>query len=228
MKLLAIETATEACSAALSIDGEIIERYQVAPRQHTALILSMIDKLMTDAGLQPQQLDALAFGCGPGSFTGVRIATGVIQGIALGADLGVAPVSTLASLAQQCFDLTDADNAFAAMDARMSEIYWGLYQRDDQGFATLIGQESVRPALKVEQPTVNGDGVGSGWQVYQAELLERCQGWVNNHHAELLPRASAIAKLGVVKANNNQLVPAEKALPVYLRNNVAKKSAKVQ
>ena len=104
MKLLAVETATEACSAALYIDGIVTERFELTPKEHTRLILPMIDSLMADAGLKPQQLDALAFGCGPGSFTGVRIATGVIQGIAFGADLPVVPVSTLAAIAQDFFD----------------------------------------------------------------------------------------------------------------------------
>jgi len=103
MKLLAVETSTEACSAALYIDGIVNERFELTPKEHTRLILPMIDSLMSDAGLKPQQLDALAFGCGPGSFTGVRIATGVIQGIAFGADLPVVPVSTLAAIAQDFF-----------------------------------------------------------------------------------------------------------------------------
>jgi len=100
LKLLAVETSTEACSAALYIDGEIREKFELAPREHTKLILPMIDELMAEAQLKPQQLDALAFSRGPGSFTGVRIATGVTQGIALGADLPVVPVSTLAAISQ--------------------------------------------------------------------------------------------------------------------------------
>lgn len=104
MKLLAVETSTEACSAALLIDGAVAERFEVSPQKHTRLILPMIDALMAEAGLMPQQLDALAFSRGPGSFTGVRIATGIIQGIAFGADLPVVPVSTLAAIAQDFFD----------------------------------------------------------------------------------------------------------------------------
>ena len=104
MKVLAVETSTDACSAALFIDGIVTERFELTPKEHTRLILPMIDNLMSEAGLRPQQLDALAFSCGPGSFTGVRIATGVIQGIALGADLPVVPVSTLAAIALDFFD----------------------------------------------------------------------------------------------------------------------------
>ena len=167
MKLLAVETSTEACSAALYIDGVINERFELAPKEHTKLILPMIDSLLSDAGLKPQQLDALAFSCGPGSFTGVRIATGVIQGIAFGADLPVVPVSTLAAIAQDFFDthrkahaeFAACNVAFTAMDARMGEIFWGVYHRNEQGFAELIGKEAVTPANEVEFPDLTGVGI---------------------------------------------------------------------
>ncbi len=127
--MLAVETSTEACSAALYSDGEIQEKFEIAPREHTKLILPMIDALMADADLKPQQLDALAFSRGPGSFTGVRISTGIIQGIALGADLPVVPVSTLAAIAHHYLKNSTAECAFTAMDARMGEIFWGVYQK---------------------------------------------------------------------------------------------------
>jgi tRNA threonylcarbamoyladenosine biosynthesis protein TsaB len=233
MKLLAVETATEACSAALYIDGIVTERFELTPKEHTRLILPMIDSLMTDAGLKPQQLDALAFGCGPGSFTGVRIATGVIQGIALGADLPVVPVSTLAAIAQDFFDnnskaqaeLSTFNVAFTAMDARMGEIFWGVYQRDEQGFVELIGKESVTPATEVEFPDMNGVGIGSGWGVYKQELMIRLAGRVSYCENDNLPRAGAIARLGVRGFKLGLAVAVELAMPVYLRDKVAKKEA---
>lgn len=266
MKLLAVETATEACSAALYIDGVIYERFELTPKEHTRLILPMIDSLMSDAGLKPQQLDALAFGCGPGSFTGVRIATGVIQGIALGADLPVVPVSTLAAIAQDFFDnntkaklstilstVTDCgfrrplpsgegggegyqknangdrpqyfNVAFTAMDARMGEIFWGVYQRDEQGFAELIGKESVTPAAEVEFPDRVGVGVGSGWGVYRKELMIRLAGRVSYCEIDNLPRARAIARLGARGFEQGLAVAVEQAMPVYLRDKVAKKES---
>ena len=233
MKLLAVETATEACSAALYIDGIVTERFELTPKEHTRLILPMIDSLMTDAGLKPQQLDALAFGCGPGSFTGVRIATGVIQGIALGADLPVVPVSTLAAIAQDFFDnnskaqaeLSTFNVAFTAMDARMGEIFWGVYRRDEQGFAELIGKESVTPAANVEFPDIIGVGVGSGWGVYKQELMTRLAGRVSYCENDNLPRAGAIARLGVRGFKLGLAVAVELAMPVYLRDKVAKKEA---
>jgi tRNA threonylcarbamoyladenosine biosynthesis protein TsaB len=233
MKLLAVETATEACSAALYIDGVITERFDTQPKEHTRLILPMIDSLMSDAGLKPQQLDALAFGCGPGSFTGVRIATGVIQGIALGADLPVVPVSTLAAIAQDFFDnnskaqveLSTINVAFIAMDARMGEIFWGVYQRDEQGFAKLIGKESVTPAADVEFPDRIGVGVGSGWGVYRQELVTRLAGRVSYCEIDKLPRAGAIARLGARGFEQGLAVAVEQAMPVYLRDKVAKKES---
>ena len=115
MILLALETATEACSAALAIDGDICERFEVAPRGHSQLILPMVDELMAEADIAIEQVDAIAFGRGPGAFTGLRIAVGVTQGIAFGADLPVVPVSSLAGLAQGCV----SDSVLAAIDARM-------------------------------------------------------------------------------------------------------------
>ena len=237
MKLLAVETSTEACSAALYIDGIVTERFELTPKEHTRLILPMIDSLLADAGLKPQQLDALAFGRGPGSFTGVRIATGVIQGIAFGADLPVVPVSALAAIAQDFFDNNKAQGerhkaklatfnvAFTAMDARMGEIFWGVYQRDEQGFAKLIGKESVTPAVAVEFPDLNGVGVGSGWGVYSQELMTRLAGRVSYYETDLLPRASVIARLGARGFEQGLAVAVEQAMPVYLRDKVAKKES---
>jgi tRNA threonylcarbamoyladenosine biosynthesis protein TsaB len=239
MKLLAVETATQACSAALYIDGIVTERFELTPNEHTRLILPMIDSLMSEAGLKPQQLDALAFGRGPGSFTGVRIATGVIQGIALGADLPVVPVSTLAAIAQDFFDKNDDkvqgerfkaerstfNVAFTAMDARMGEIFWGVYQRDEQGFAELIGKESVAPAADVEFPDMTGVGIGSGWGVYRRELMIRLAGRVSYCEIDKLPRAGAIARLGARGFEQGLAVAVEQAMPVYLRDKVAKKES---
>jgi tRNA threonylcarbamoyladenosine biosynthesis protein TsaB len=231
MKLLAVETSTEACSAALIIDGVVSERFELAPKEHTRLILPMIDDLMLKAGLKPQQLDALAFSCGPGSFTGVRIATAVIQGIALGADLPIVPVSTLAAIAQDFFDNNNdkglnresvaCNVAFTAMDARMGEIFWGVYQRNEQGFAELIGKESVALAADVEFPDLIGTGVGSGWGV----LMSRLGGRVSYCEIDNLPKAGAIARLGAIGFEQGLAVAVEQAMPVYLRDKVAKKES---
>jgi tRNA threonylcarbamoyladenosine biosynthesis protein TsaB len=226
MKLLAVETATEACSAALSIDGVVSERFELAPRHHTKLILPMIAELMRVAGLKPHDLDALAFGCGPGSFTGIRIATGVIQGLALGLDLPVVRVSTLAAMAQEFFDRSEQSLAFTAMDARMDEIFWGVYQRDAQGFAELVGDEQVIAADLIDCAIEGvGVGIGSAWGVYADKLCNRLAGRVSHYESDNLPRAALIARLGVHGFAQGLAVPVELAMPVYLRDKVAQTEA---
>jgi tRNA threonylcarbamoyladenosine biosynthesis protein TsaB len=225
LKLLAIDTATEACSAALDIDGDIREFYEVAGNGHSRLILPMIDRLMAEAGLKPSDLDGLAFGRGPGSFTGIRIATGVSQGIAFALDLPVVPVSNLAALAQDFFDNNPEDVAYVAADARMDEIYWGVYQRNGNGFADLLGKEVVTPANAIEFIGLTGTGIGTGWKAHGKELLGQLSPFVNRYEDERLPRACAIAKLGIDGLTKGLAVPAEQALPVYLRDRVAKKES---
>jgi len=226
LKLLAVETSTEACSAALHIDGETQEKFEIAPREHTKKILPMIDSLLAEAELKPQQLDALAFSRGPGSFTGVRISTGIIQGIAFGADLPVIPVSTLAAIAHYFFCQNLNKNiAFTAMDARMGEIFWGVYRKNHLGHTELIGEEAVTLAGNIIFSEQQGVGIGSGWAVYQPQLSDCLGDLLISVDADHLPRASAIADLGIIGFNQNQAVEAENAMPVYLRNKVAKKES---
>lgn len=226
MKLLAVETSTDACSAALFIDGEIREKFAVCPREHTRLILPMIDELMSSAQLMPQQLDAVALSRGPGSFTGVRIAAAVVQGIAFGADLPVVPVSTLAAISQDFFNRQpNVEFAFTAMDARMDEIFWGVYRRSRQGLAILIGEEAVTPASDVNFPDHAGFGVGSGWAVYADVLDSRLGERVLGVESAVWPRAAAIAQLGADGFSAGLAVEVEQAMPVYLRDKVAKKQS---
>lgn len=225
MKLLAVETSTEACSAALHIDGIVEERFEIAPREHTRLILPMIDALMADAELKPQQLDVLAFSRGPGSFTGVRVSTGVIQGIAFGADLPVVPVSTLAAIAQDYLKTNNNECVFTAMDARMGEIFWGVYQKTQQGYAELMGKEAVTLADNIVFPEKQGVGIGSGWKVYHQQMSDCLGKLLLGIETDCLPRASAIADLGVIGYEQNGAVDVEQAMPVYLRDKVAKKES---
>ncbi|NOU21722.1 MAG: tRNA (adenosine(37)-N6)-threonylcarbamoyltransferase complex dimerization subunit type 1 TsaB [Methyloglobulus sp.] len=225
MKLLAVETAAEACSAALMIDGEITEQFSLTANGHSKLILPMIDSLMSDASLQPADLDGLAFGCGPGSFTGVRIATGIIQGIAFALDLPVVPISNLAAVAQDFFDHNDENLVFVAMDARMNEIYWAVYQRNAADYAELLGTEAVTPANEIKFPDLLGVGIGSGWKVCHQELSARLSYRVIRYEIDNLPRARAVARLGAEGFKQGLAVSAEHAMPVYLRDKVAKKES---
>jgi tRNA threonylcarbamoyladenosine biosynthesis protein TsaB len=225
MKLLAIETATEACSAALYLDGEILLRYQVKPRGHSELILGMLDELLTEAGLSPGQLDAMAFGRGPGSFTGVRIATGVVQGTAFGADIPVVPISTLAALAQRAYREQGEDKLLPAYDARMQQLYWAAYRVNEKGLVELIGSEQVLSVDDIGLPAGQGwYGVGSGWAAYGDQLLVRLGAHVvKGSDPEMLCSAYDVVLLGVEAFGRGKAVSAESALPVYLRDNVARK-----
>lgn len=221
MKLLAIETATEACSAALYLDGDVRERFQLAPREHSRLLLPMLDELLAETDITLKMLDALAFGRGPGSFTGVRIAASIIQGIALGRDLPVVSVSSLAALAQGMFRAHRESQVLAAIDARMDEVYWGAYRADADGTMRLVGEERVLAAQDVPLPEGEGwTGAGTGWQTYGAELSERLGRQVSQWHGERYPSAADVAVLGAAGFDEGQAVSAEQALPVYLRDKV--------
>jgi len=219
MKLLAIDTATEACSAAILINDDIISRYQFAPRKHAELILPMVDELLAEAGLRLAGLDALAFGRGPGAFTGVRIAAGVIQGLAYATNLPVIPISTLAALAQG----VDAEHQhiISAIDARMGEIYWGLYSRDDAGQIVAASDEVVsKPEDLVIADDVRYFGTGSGWKTYASVLADKLQDQLTGFADDRFPDARDILTLARTEFEQGRTVSAEQALPVYLRNKV--------
>lgn len=241
MKLLALETATEACSAALFIDGALSERYEVAPRRHAELILPMIEDLLAEAQISLGGLDAIAFGRGPGAFTGVRIATGIVQGLAFGADLPVVPVSTLAALALGALSELPADatvserGVLAAIDARMGEVYWGAYVATADstiglgvrqlGSELVLAPEMVTLPAEVASAAIDWREAGSGWQAWGEALRQGLQGQLAGRlldgGAERLPRAGEVVRLGAVGLVAGAAVPAEQALPVYLRNEVA-------
>ncbi len=225
-KILALDTSTQACSVALWIDGEVREDFRDIPRQHTQLLLPMVQQLLADAGLALQQLDGIAFGRGPGSFTGLRICTGVTQGLALGADLPVAPVSTLAALAQQAAEEFQADGVLTALDARMDELYWGCYRLDPaSALPLLVGEERVCGPQWVTAPLSTPGkwvGYGTGW-CYRDRLPATVRDAVVHIEPQREPRAAAIAKLGAALIAAGQGVLPEQALPVYLRDNVALK-----
>jgi tRNA threonylcarbamoyladenosine biosynthesis protein TsaB len=228
MKILAIDTATEACSAALYLDGEILQQYRVAPREHSHIILPMLDQLLEQAGIRLPDLDAVAFGRGPGSFMGVRIAAGVVQGIAFAWNLPVVPVSTLAAVAQTAHTETGAENVLAAIDARMNEVYWGAYSLSEAGCMQLVGEERVAAPERVAVPA-EGDwsGAGTGWSAYGERLRAAIAPLdLAAQLDDCLPSAASIARLGVAGFQAGRHVAASQAVPVYLRDNVAKKPAR--
>lgn len=218
MKLLAIDTATERCSVALRIDGHVISRSVDTPRGHADLILALTEELLREGATRLQDLDAIAYGRGPGAFTGVRIAIGVVQGLAFGASLPTVGVSNLAAVAQQI--AKPGERVLVCMDARMNEVYWGLFFCDERiGLVKPASEERVGPIC-----AVNASGVqlnvcaGTGFGAY-AELAASFGEFPMHSHT--LPRATDIALLGEAAFLNGEGLPAQQAQPVYLRDNVA-------
>lgn len=221
-KILAIDSTTENCSVALTIGDEILVETALAPRDHTKLILPMVDKLLSTAQLTLTELDALAFAQGPGSFTGVRITIGIAQGLAYGAKLPLIGVSTLAALAEGTHRLTKAKHVACAIDARMNEIYWARYARSETGLWQLWNKEMViNPRLLAEQLSADDKlwhTCGTGWNAYQDALSALPLAHQNTQ--VLYPDAQDIAKLAKLKFFQGDTTSAEKASPVYLRDTV--------
>ena len=217
MKLLAIETATEACSVAVWIDGEVHERFEIAPRRHAELTLPWAEQLLADTGVAKSQLDAIAVGRGPGAFTGVRLAIALAQGIALALDRPLLPVSTLAALAMRA----QGDDIIAAIDAHMGEIYAATFRREGGGVVAGSDERVIAPA---EYPLPEGDGwhgAGTGFAAADGLLRARLQGRLASVDAAALPHAADVARLGALAFARGEAVAPERIEPAYLRNNVA-------
>ncbi|WP_027896415.1 tRNA (adenosine(37)-N6)-threonylcarbamoyltransferase complex dimerization subunit type 1 TsaB [Zestomonas thermotolerans] len=217
--LLALDTATEACSVALLHEGRVLSHYEVIPRLHAQRLLPMVKALLAEAGVGLSALDAIAFGRGPGAFTGVRIAIGVVQGLAFGLERPVLPVSNLAALAQRALRERGVQQVAAAIDARMDEVYWGCYQAE-AGEMRLLGAEAVLPPERAALPRgAAGDwfGAGTGWGSYAARLAVS----VTGQDGSLLPHAEDVLALAGFAWARGEAVSAEQAQPVYLRDQVA-------
>jgi tRNA threonylcarbamoyladenosine biosynthesis protein TsaB len=245
VRVLAIDTATENCSAALLIDGSVQSREIEMERGHAERILPMVDDLLSGAHLTLKDLDAIAFGRGPGSFTGVRLAVTVTQGLAFGAGLGVVPISDLQAVAQRAFrqDAT-LTRVVVCNDARMSEVYWACFERGGDGLARLEGEERVSKPSEVKLPSTwsAAVAVGRGFIAYADALraavptavplelphsapVDVAPAVTTRATAEsllhLLPHATDIALLSAPDVAAGRLVPPEAATPIYLRDNVA-------
>jgi tRNA threonylcarbamoyladenosine biosynthesis protein TsaB len=234
LRVLAIDTSTEACSAALLwSNGEVCQRFIVTERGHADLILPMIDELLAEAGCKLKDLDGLAFGRGPGGFTGLRIAAGVIQGLAYGADLRVAPVSSLAAIAFLAGSTPSSTSStsppssvggiLVCNDARMNEVYWGCYRfdPDDPCVPLVLVAEAVGPEERVQPTPAVTHFAGNGIPRYPV-LQARLESAGLSHRAGLYPRADAIARLGERMLQKGEGVDAAEALPVYIRDDVAR------
>ena len=225
-RLLAIDTSTEACSVALSDGADLRERAVAAPREHVQRVLPMLDELLAEAGWALTDLDAIAFARGPGSFTGLRICLGIVQGLAYGANLPVVPVSTLAALAQTAVGaqrIAAHSYLCSAIDARMDEIYCGWFRVGDDGLVAAVDAETVCAPEALPLPadamaaTAARYAVGTGWR-YGERLPDFARAGTD---ADLLPRAAAVARLASRDWEAGVRVAAAAAQPVYLRNEVA-------
>ena len=223
MNILALDTCSECCSAALLCDGRLYEVSELTQRGHSELILGMMDKLFEQADTTISSVEAIAFGRGPGSFTGVRVGVSVAQGIAFARDIPVIPISSLAAIAQQGINLVDIDRFAVAIDARMGEIYCAHYKRVEK-VAVLLGEERVcSPDSFLPMDEKKSVGMGTGWSTYASELSQQFSAQLTDIKPEFYPMASGIVELAQVEIAAGRLLPAEDALPVYLRDNVAKK-----
>ena len=223
-KLLAVETSTEACSVALYSDGETREFYEYAPMRHAELLLPAIQSLLDAAGLPLADLDAIAFGRGPGSFTSLRIGIGVVQGLAWGTGLPVVPVSSLAAVAQAAIAVTTAEvsTICVAMDARMQEVYTANFQRGGDGFVITPSEEQVCSPGLVSVPE-DGPFIAAGNGFDRFEELRPLASRASECHPDIWPRAGMICKLALKWLESNEPLTAGLAQPVYVRNNVASK-----
>jgi len=219
MNLLALETATESCSAALLAGGRLLARSEIAPRRHAELLLPMCEALLAEAGVRRVDLDAIAVGRGPGAFTGVRLAISAAQGIALALDIPVIPVSSLAALALQAPD--NGADVLALIDARMGEIYAGRFRRTIEG-VELLGDETVSHASALDladSETLNV--IGTGWTSYREILMPLMRSPPRWAEGDRYPQAADVARLAEPIAVRGGGVAPELALPVYLRDKVA-------
>lgn len=228
IKILAFDTATEACSAAVMIGNRQAERFELAPRQHADLLLPMIHSLLTETDCQLSELDAIAFGQGPGSFMGVRIAAAVAQALAFAVERPVIPISTLQTLAQQAYMSYHYEQVVTAWDARMGEVYWAVYELNATGTMqpTVIDSLSLPNQLRLflEAKAAKSQQyglVGNAFQVYESEFLHLhdCMSYVD---AKRYPTALAMTILAKQAFQQNKMVSALDAEPFYLRNEVAK------
>ncbi|NCF14168.1 MAG: tRNA (adenosine(37)-N6)-threonylcarbamoyltransferase complex dimerization subunit type 1 TsaB [Gammaproteobacteria bacterium] len=228
MKLLAIDTSSLACSVALDLNGEIIERHEEQAREHTRLLMPMIQAILADGALRTEDLDAVVLGNGPGSFIGMRIAASVAQGIAHGAGLDIVPVSSLAAVAAQVFEETDAEEVVVAQDAHMNEVYLGAYRQESANELAEIFPERLQTQTRIEElspeQATGCVAAGFGWERYpdlaaaNAAVIGQLSGVQHPHARYLLPLGAAALSNGVA------ISPAD-LVPAYLRSKVAEKPA---
>lgn len=219
MNIIALDTSTEYCSLALWLKGNIISKEVLAGQRHSELLLPMLQTMLIEASIPLNQIDGVAFGAGPGSFTGLRIACGIAQGLAFAQNVPIVGISTLEALAQQ----VNTSKVLAALDARMGELYFAAYEKTATGWHNVHAPQLCRPETA---PIVHGKGwvgCGSGFDLYPSNLSKHYSDHLQQIMTGCYPHAREIAQLAAVKFAKGEGKAAEEALPVYIRNKVALK-----
>jgi tRNA threonylcarbamoyladenosine biosynthesis protein TsaB len=219
MNLLALDTSTECCSVALLLDDALTLREELTERGHAELILPFVDELLAAAGLRLRDLHGIAFGRGPGAFTGLRIAAGVVQGLAYAAGFRVAPVSSLAAVAARTPGAV-GETVLVCNDARMGELYWGHFSVGTEGDVTALDPERVGPPESIRALADARHAAGNGLARH-ANLRAALSATGLRIHDGLYPRADAIARLGAACFAAGRTVAPDEALPIYVRDEVA-------
>lgn len=222
MNIIAFDTSTEYCSLALWVNSELQHKETLAGQRHSELLLPMLHEILAENSLALKQLDGFAFGAGPGSFTGLRIACGIAQGLAFATERPVIGISTLKALAQR----VKKNKVVVALDARMGEIYHAAYEKKNADDWKTVSKATV--CIPNLAPSLSGKGwasCGSGFDLYQQELTEHYRGQINDHNHGLYPHAREIAQLAANKFSNGMVDDPIQAAPIYIRNKVALKES---
>lgn len=222
MKLLAIETSSDACSVAVQAGEDVIDEHVVGEREHTSILVPMIGKLLQEAGLRTSDLDAVVLGNGPGSFIGMRIGASVAQGICYGADCKLLPVSSLAAVAAEAIDSHGAENVLVAQDARMHEVYIGRYRRDGDGLPIACAAEEICTIGHIKGLDTRYVAAGAAWCKFP-ELLAQNQDWIEKLVAINVPRARYLLGCGADAFRKKRAIDPEKLAPLYIRVKVAER-----
>ncbi len=224
MNLLALDTSSDACSVALQIGDKVFEKHVVQAKEHTNILIPMIQELLHDAGVGLQDMDAIVLGNGPGSFIGMRIAASASQGLAFGSALKIVPVSSMAAVAAEVMDTHAATTVVVAQDARMNEVYLGTYRRDADGLPVVVTAETLQPIEQTDKIGGAGDSeivaAGNGWQKYPV-LLELNSAAIAEVVDVHYPRARYLLELAVRGWQCGEAVDPENLVPAYIRSKVA-------
>jgi tRNA threonylcarbamoyladenosine biosynthesis protein TsaB len=222
VKLLAIDTSSDACSVALRVDEDLVDEHVVGEREHTSILVPMIERLLREGEIAMPELDAVVLGNGPGSFIGMRIGASVAQGICYGAGLKLVPISSLVAVAAETIDRHDAEHILVAQDARMHEVYLGRYRRDSDGLPVATSDEEIHAIGVIDGLAEQYVAAGAAWEKFP-KLLQDNRGRISEVAPVRLPRAAYLLDSGARMVREGGSIPPNALLPSYIRVKVAEK-----